>query len=442
MKQILRIICLFFSCVFILGLSSCGFNEDLNEKILYDISNQYFSQASFEKNKLTNIGVNGHQGSGTNYEVLISTKCYVSLIQFTANVKLYSTDDMLLEEFDKTVEKDLSAKVEISFTKSITYETYQKLDRVVVSWNGKSYENPDEVEITPLIPIKYIDLSNRDTSMCIGESICLNYELVPENTDEGVIINCGDSSIIELDGNKITAKNIGETWISVKPSNSKSNTYLTTINIKVVEPLDYNDFKTKYKHNLEKATVSVFCKRYNKNWLGKEKDTYIVSGYGTIIKSVAFADYFLTDKTIFDTVNNKYDYEEWYVTDYLGKEYSISGIQYHKTAQIAIGSFTSSTSYPIAPVYDSYPYEGDYVISLIGNPLTSRISETGYFALSSSGTRSYVFYHDAGLRVENRGEAIYNSKGEIIGISLMLLDKRVISVSSIAIRELMKGVFD
>ncbi|MDE6676814.1 MAG: hypothetical protein K2K12_03780, partial [Clostridia bacterium] len=361
MKKISRIVCLIFACVLAFGLFACGFNDNgSNKKILYDVNNQYFSKASFEKNILTSIGVNGHQGSGTSYEVKISSKCHVSLIRYTVNVKLYSADNTLLEEFDKTVEKDLSAKSEISFTNSISYETYQKLDKVVVTWSGKSYEKPNEADNTPLIPIKYISISTRNTTMLIGESIHLNYTLSPENTDENVIISCGDSSIIELDGDNVTAKNIGDTWISITPSSSKSNTYITTISIKVIDPLDYTNFKTKYKNNLEKASVSVFCKRYNKNWLGQEKDTYIVSGKGIIIKSVAYANYFLTDKTIFDAVSTKYDYEEWYITDYLDKKYSIAGIQYHKTAQIGLGSFTSSTSYSVASVSDSYPYEGDY----------------------------------------------------------------------------------
>lgn len=445
MKKLLRISCLLFVCIFILGLSACGlFDNDLKEKKIYDVSNQYFSKATFEKHKLTSIGANGHQGSGTSYEVEIKSKCHVSLIEYTANVKLYSADNTLLETFDKSLEKEFSAKSEISFTNKITYDTYKSLDIIVVSWRGKSYENPAEADNNALIPIKYIDLTNRNTTMLVGESIALQYILTPENTDDDVIISCGNSSIIELDGNKVTAKNSGDTWILIKAA-SKNSSASREIRIRVIESLDYDNFTTKYKNSLKTATVSVFCKRYNTNWLGQEKNTHIVSGKGTIVKSAAYANYFLTDKTIFDSVSTKYDHEEWYITDYSNKKYSIAGIQYHKTANIALGSFTSSTAYSVAPVCETYPYEGDYAISLIGNPLTCRISETDYLSLTSSSlasATSYVFYHEAGLTAQNRGEAIYNTKGEIIGMNLRFLSNKAIAVSSIEIRELINAIFN
>ena len=303
--------------------------------------------------------------------------------------------------------------------------------------------NSNENKEAPLNPITYIDLENDDTAMLVGESFDLKYTITPSNTDEQVIISSGDSSIVEVQNNKVTAKKVGNSWISIKVPSDKSNIKSREVRIKVIESLDYNNFEKEYADSLEKATVSVFCKRYDKNWLGQEKNVYIVSGKGIIIKSAVYANYFLTDKSIFDPISSDYDYEEWYITDYLGKKYSIAGIQYHRTALVGIGSFSSSSSYSVAEVCDSYPYEGDYAISLFGNPASCRIDKTGYLALSaSSSSRSNVFYHRSGFSSKFRGEAIFNASGEIIGMNLKFSENKAIAVSSIEIRELYNAIFN
>ena len=153
--------------------------------------------------------------------------------------------------------------------------------------------NSNENKEAPLNPITYIDLENDDTAMLVGESFDLKYTITPSNTDEQVIISSGDSSIVEVQNNKVTAKKVGNSWISIKVPSDKSNIKSREVRIKVIESLDYNNFEKEYADSLEKATVSVFCKRYDKNWLGQEKNVYIVSGKGIIIKSAVYANYFL-----------------------------------------------------------------------------------------------------------------------------------------------------
>lgn len=443
MKRTIRIISAMFLCVLIFAFSACSLfeNNSENNKI-YDIGDEYFSATSFEKHVLTSIGVNGHQGGGTSYEIEIIGKCKVSLIEYSVNVKLFSSDKKILDTIESTSEKNVVAGTEISIRKTISDEVYTNIDSIEAIWCGKSYDDPAESEDTSMNPITYIDLANNDRTMLIGESFDLEYSVTPTDTDEEVEISCGDTSIIGVTNNTVTAKKAGATWLRIEPLNKKSSTRSKQLRIKVIDEFDYKDFESNYKSSLQKATVSVFCKRYNKNWLGQEKNVFTVSGKGIIVKSAAFANYFLTDKTIFNPVSTDYDYEEWYITDYLGKKYSVAGIQYHNTAMIAIGTFTSSTTYSVAKIYDSYPYEGDYVISLQDKVHSCRIEKTNYMKMFGASASTKILHHKCETNSYSRGEAVFNPEGEIIGINMGSGGKYLLAVSSIEIRELYNGIFN
>ena len=426
-------------CSVVLLFSACNPKGNNKEKN-YDVDNEYFRLVDFDTRVLTSVGVNGHQGGGKSYQVELTLKCFISVYEYTIQADFYSNNE-IVDSLTETATKNISANTIFTVRKDVSYEVYSNIDDVKATFNGKSHEDPAKLS-RPLNPITYIGLANRDTAMLVGESLELDYTLTPADTDEDVQISCGDSSVIEIIGNTITAKKIGSTYVSLKALSDKSNNKSRKINIRVIEKLDYNNFKSKYQAAIESATVSVFCKRYNKNWLGQEKNVKLVSGKGIIIKSIAYSTYFLTDKSIFDPVSQSYDYEEWYITDNQGKKYSIAGIQYHKTARIAIGSFTSSIGYRTMAISNGYAYQGDYAISLTGNPLTSRISQIGYLALTSSSSTSNVFYHTAGFTGENLGEAIFNPSGEIIGLNVMFTSTQTVSVSAIEIRQLVNAVFN
>ncbi len=441
-KTTIRVISTIFLAVIIFAFSACSlFESDSEKNKIYDIGDKYFSATSFEKHVLTSIGVNGHQGSGKSYEIEIIGKCKVALIEYSLNVKLLSADKKVLDTIENTTEKKVAVGTEISIRKEISNEIYTNLDSIEATWCGKSYDDPAKSGDASLNPITYIDLTNNDRTMLVGESFELEYSVTPEDTDEEVEISCGNSSILEITNHTVTAKKVGDTWLVIRPLNKKGSTLSRQICIKVINEFDYNEFEDKFKDSLKKATVSVFCKRYDKNWLGQEKNVLTVSGKGIIVRSAAFANYFLTDKTIFNSVNTDYDYEEWYITDYLGKRYSIAGIQYHKTAMIAIGSFTSSSTYSIAKIYDSYPYEGDYVISLQEKVHSCRIDKTNYMKMFGASSSTKILHHSCDTNSYSRGEAVFNSNGEIIGVN-MTNGKSLLAVSSIEIRELYNGIFN
>ena len=289
-------------------------------------------------------------------------------------------------------------------------------------------------------PITKVNLNNSNTTLVIGETLLLDYSITPTNTDEELKISVGDTRIAELVDNYIVAKAVGETYVSLKVPSDRSNMISREIYIRVINEFDYTTFKSNYSTKIERATLTVSCKRYNKNWLGMEKDVYTVTGSGTIIKSAAYSNYFLTDKSIFNAVSTSYDYEEWFVKDYVGNTYKIAGIQYDTYSGIALGSFTSSTNYAVIDVFDSYAYKGDYAITSTGNPLTSRVSSTGYEKILSS--TSNVFYHQSALSSKLVGVAVLNHNCEIIGVNVKYANNNVTAVSAIEIRRLIDRVFN
>ena len=438
MRKSLRFLSTFISlCLAFPMLFSCTtFKVKDKKEANYEVSNQYFQLIDFTPHVITSIGVNGNQGSGRTYEIELKIKCAISLYQYSITANFLS-DNNILDSFSRTVTKDIAANTTITVTKEVSYDVYSKTDDVSATFSGKSHDNPDDIS-GPLNPISYIDLANHDTAMLVGESITLDYTLSPAQTDEQLLISCGDPTIVELHGNTLTAKNVGSTYVSLKAT---KNNISKIINIRVIDELDFTKFQNTYGNKIESATVSVCCKRYDTNWLGQEKNVSIVTGSGIIIKSIAHSNYFLTDKAIFDPVNISYEHEEWYILDNQNKKYSVAGLNYHNYARIAIGAFTSSSYYQTVEIFDGYAYQGDYAISYSGNPLVSRISEIGYSELSASSVKSNVFYHESGFSSQLLGDAIFNPDGKIIGISLGLSAHQCISVSSIEIRELVDAVF-
>lgn len=289
-------------------------------------------------------------------------------------------------------------------------------------------------------PITEVNLNNSSTSILVGETLLLDYSITPTNTDEKLIITVGDTRIAEIVDNYIVAKSVGETCVSLKVPSDKSNMISKEIRIRVIDKLNYAAFRSTYSSTINRATLKVFCKRYNTNWLGTEKDVYTVTGSGTIIKSVAFSNYFLTDKSIFNPVSTSYEHEEWFVEDYVGNTYKIAGIKYHNESGIAIGSFTSSTNYSVIGVSDRNAYIGDYAITSIGNPLTSRVTSTSYEKILSSITD--VFYHQSAYRSDLVGVAVFNNNCEIIGINVKYVNDKVMAVSASEIHRFIDRVFN
>jgi uncharacterized protein YjdB len=95
-----------------------------------------------------------------------------------------------------------------------------------------------------IIPIENINITNSISTLLVGNSYKLEYEILPLNaSNKDISWSSENEEIISVDqeGN-ITAHKVGETVINVK---SKLGSVSTNINIKVVEKIEFNDEKFK-----------------------------------------------------------------------------------------------------------------------------------------------------------------------------------------------------
>ncbi len=289
-------------------------------------------------------------------------------------------------------------------------------------------------------PIKEIQLYNPNhITLVVGETTNLIYEVYPYNTDENISISIGDNSIIKLQNNTIIAKSVGETYVSLKsPSNRAIN---QTITIKVINQFDKNAFEQVNGSSIRQASLTLCRKKYNKNWLGIEKDVEYSNYAGIIVRSIAGNHYFITSYSIF-TEEKTHEYEEFYVLDYYNNQYTITIGNYHKYAGIALCSFTSQTIYPTFRVYEKMNYSGDFAITLGQNGLSySRIESIGYKEILSSVYKSDVFYHSSSFDQLLIGLPVFNENGDIIGINIGYEPDRITAISSLEIKELLDSVF-
>lgn len=110
----------------------------------YDISNEYFVLETYEPTVGTTVNL---QSGGTAQKYLITCKarCFVSLYEYRAVVKLYSSANEILDA--QIVEKSnkIDANKEFSFDLEVSKQIQSETASVVVTFTGKSYEKPDTI---------------------------------------------------------------------------------------------------------------------------------------------------------------------------------------------------------------------------------------------------------------------------------------------------------
>ncbi|MGN1207020.1 MAG: trypsin-like peptidase domain-containing protein, partial [Eubacteriales bacterium] len=102
----------------------------------------------FKTSQLTGIGVNGHPGSGTSYQITLSTKCSVALFEYSVKADFCKKDGTVLESYEDTIAKEVSANTTITVSAKITYETYSNVDHVNATFTGKSRTAPTKTDST------------------------------------------------------------------------------------------------------------------------------------------------------------------------------------------------------------------------------------------------------------------------------------------------------
>lgn len=279
-------------------------------------------------------------------------------------------------------------------------------------------------------PITKISVDIESQTLLVGESINFNVSTLPINTDENVTIHSTNAPIADVTENKITAKTVGETGIYFR---SESGNISKRIVIRVVEQIeDYISFRNAHSLEIARSQVRVYCRSFNRNWLGIDTDVKTKSGFGTIVNVVGYTTYFVTDKSILESPADR-DYEEWYLTDYKGTRYDIPGIKAHKETKVAIGSFTSTDveNYHIIPISEADVYYNDYAI-LPSTTLLTRVSK--------SPSSSYFYINS--ITSERLGYAVLNEKCELIGIATNAEENQMKVIGSSIIMQIYDELFN
>lgn len=254
-------------------------------------------------------------------------------------------------------------------------------------------------------PITDISVDIKSQTLLVGESIDFHVSTLPVNTDEDIKIRTSNPFVVELSESKINAIGIGEAEISFS---SESNSKTKSIFIRVVEEIEsYSSFYSSNSSKFSKAIVTVYCRSFNRNWLGIDVDEKTTYGKGIIIEKIGFNAYFVTDKRILESPADR-QYEEWYIKDYNGTKYEIPGIKAHKDTKIAIGSFSSTniSNYPAVEMSQSRIYNNDYAIIPSENKLSTVCESNGVSFYVNTTITAYSGY------------AVLNDKCELIGIAM------------------------
>lgn len=432
-------------CVCILFVLGCSYNDESDENqenVIYNVDNSCFTESTFKKYVYTSIGVNGHQGDGKSYEIEIKSKCKVSLTEYSVTVELFSADNVLLDTIDKKATVNIDAGSKLSVKKEVSKDTYEKIDKIKATWTGKSTQDP-----TSVLPksINSISSSVSEIRLFMGDNLTFEYMVTPYDADEEVEISIEDTTIAEIDKNKtkdkkvgIKGKSVGTTKILFKVPGDENNSKTCSVSITVFDTEDVNYFREFNAKSVEKSLVTVYCKRYDKDWLGREKNVTYKKTEGVIIGSNGSRKYLVTHLSFY--YGDSSQYVESYVIDCYGSRYTIKDVRLYNAQKLAVVRFDSSSDYFI-PGINPYPKKGDYAIAPKGAPVISKIEKTVSMDLMAESFPTVpVFYHKCTSESKVDGQVIFDSNGKILGINGKYENDTAIAVSGEIIYRIYLGL--
>ena len=179
---------LFFSvtlCIFVALLSSCTLSNsnsnsktNSSQKEIYNVSENYFDDASYSLKMLTTVQV---QGGGIIQTPMysISSQCSVSLFEYTATIYCYSVDEECIGV--KTINKtqDIDANQTFTFDFIIDDQSLQSTSFIEVVFEGQSYEKPNVNNYKYTVVFVYNN-GQPDTTVKVTSGKTLNQPSDPE----------------------------------------------------------------------------------------------------------------------------------------------------------------------------------------------------------------------------------------------------------------------
>ena len=309
-------------------------NDDVKES--YEVSDAYFSFSNFKCMTLSSIGVNGHSGSGTSYELHVKGTCTVSLYEYTISVKAYSAENSLVFEKTETKEVDVQANKEFNHSFEVTSAQKQQISRVETKYSGKSYDAPaGGKKATKKVSVTFMNGSVQvsKASVVIGETVS-----APKNpTKTNYLFDAW-----------YTDKNCTKEYDFSK----KVTEDLTLYAGFVIDAVTLTNIITQ---DVMCGMVTVYNKMYNTQKIlgidtGKVTESVTSQGSGFIFRIQNGYCYIITNNHVIKG-NSKYEHQELIVEDYQGKQYTA----YLYSNSKASKSPARSAQYDLAFVYFQNP---------------------------------------------------------------------------------------
>lgn len=407
---------MFIFLFFITGCDPAGTEDILKNQSdvnSYVVSNSYFTAATYEPKTCT--GVNS-QGETTYWYVITCTSsCEVSLYEYSAVVKLYSSSNTLLKTQTVSEVDNFNAYLKFSFDVSVSREEQLNTACINVTFSGRSYEKPGEAEQSQNHFVTFVYNNGTASSKATvedGKTVAMPNDPQKTNYIFGGWYIQG-SFVDKYDFSKPITKNI-------------------TLYAKF--ELDTETLTNKISTDVMNSVVKVYNKSYN-TFLGFETTSYTVQGSGFCFHIQNGYYYILTNCHV-AIKRESYDKQKFTIEDYQGNTYK--GYLYknpNKSVSAIAASYDlaclyfkpSSTHVKKLSIASSNPHPYDDVIAL-GAP-SSKYSITygtvcGYEKItlhnaptSESNVTFSVIYHNAYTNKGSSGGPLLDANFNVVGVN-------------------------
>ena len=410
--------------ILLFSISGCGITASDNDtdvvgsnvnnvKTPYAISNAYFSLTTFKP--YTFAKVNPKNGSTTyDYGLTCTSSCSVSLLEYTAVVKLYSSSNKLLHTETINKSKTISSNTAFSFDVSVSKQIQEKTTSVDATFTGKSYDKPGFIAQKYQVSFVYNNGTN-SSKVLVEEGKTVSTPNDPQKTNYLFRGWYTESSLINrYDFSKPVTKNL-------------------TLYAKY--EIDAVSLTNKISTDTIKGVVKIYNKNY-KTFLGIETSSVTYQGSGFCFHIQNGYYYVLTNCHVAEK-DSSYDKQKYTIEDYQGNTYegylyvhpnnSVSAIaaSYDLACLYFKPTSTNVKSLPLASIN---PASNEDVISVgapkgqsnfitFGNIINYQKITLSDTSSSSSNVTFDVIYHNAYVDHGSSGGPVFNANLNVVGVN-------------------------
>ena len=392
----------------ILVLASCNSpvetHDNHQERVCYDISNDYFNYKGHEIISLYHADLVNNTTTVTPAIKVVAT-CNYSLVEVSVSVRVYTDSNTLLLSFEDSKMVLLDKGEEFDFHHEITHEQYLKISYLVVEYNGTSEEKPDPKNISYTVTFVSNNGSNNQ-KQTVKKGATISKPSNPTKTNYIFSAWYIDKELtVEYDFSKPVTENL--------------TLYAGYI-------VDYAKLTNLITTKMMKCNVTVYTKSYN-TFLGITTSNSTSSGSGIIFYESSSYYYFITNNHV-SVKKSGYDKVSYTVEDYLGNTYTGTLKYQSATYDLAVIYFKKgSTKLGTIDLAAKNSNAGDEIVA-IGQPKGQSNSITyGKIERYLSGPkldcetyRSNVTFtvlrHNAETNGGSSGGALLNMDLKLIGI--------------------------